>query len=1614
MKRLIILFIGLFAGFIISYGQSADCNLGVDLNGDGLVDCSSNAECQFAPTIEKGCNCADGIDNDGDGKIDINDPDCAGFYGLTFVGDDTDCSIMPPVNTDFFDILDNPAVSGQNTVDTQSKMAIGDVDGDGIPDVVATSKWNQQIRVIATTDDQADGSDAGDIKASYKTTDPSPGDVFKVGGSTFFFDLEVLIADIDKDGTAELFATVYQRKNSNKQIQKYFLARFDYDSGIGDLVMVYGIDLGSERPGIPGIADFDGDGKAEIYLKNRIYAAESGVLLADAGGDWNTEVNAAPVAVNIIPGSPNLELVSGSIIYNVPNMASRTPVTLTVANDMNALGLDQYFPKVLNDVFEYGITNFSSTSVADFDDDGNLDVFLSGAIGSNFGHTAVFYWNVSKGTVGSFLPTHPDTGSGASKVTYPNGWPWGTGRVNLGELDGDGILEANFIAGNQLYALEEGAPGTLVQLWAGPKTLNDFRSGVVATTVYDFNNDGNPELIYRDTQVLSIIDGATGLTTHWSTSCQSHTMTEGPIIADVNGDGATDICVPCFAGPGTFKIDGPLSSQALGEIRLFFSNENAWLPSRKVWNQPGYFVVNINDDLTVPFPQLNQAMVFGNDPCDNGLPGPQTPFNTYLNQVPGISASGCPIYPAPDIAFIGDDPTLQPGDPGYVDPSDPNYFPAVEVIPPVCGDLEIEVRFNIINDGSRIISDVIPVTFWDGDPTIDPVPAPPATLLHTADLSLLNFDIGDTLIFSGITFNSSGKAFTLYIVLNDDGTSLPVLLDDASQIECKIANNIYAFPITPQPFVVQVNTKDNNKCDDSFPDDGWLDALVFENGVETTNYAKYGFQWYFGRDTLNSIPSPEGTKKLLDKLPGLAGVPEGAYTIVVTNLEKGCTSLPLDTAIIRTIIPPVVSITVLSDQTICSPENGELEGAVVGGNAGFLFRWYDVSAGLTFIADGITKIGGLGKGEYQLSVDRGDGCGEAFSDPITIQGPEFPDITTFELADVVDCADPESGKVSANAIFNAIVQDSLLYTFEWRYSDATFKIDGSLLDPRHTEPGDLNNAYPTRKKLPPGIYAVRAIDNATQCASGYSFAQVENITKIPELTLSEVAPQTSCDPASPNGKLRVDIAIDGVPQDPSLFIIEWFKGDNTLPANKIATVSGINGEIAEGIGAGGIPYTAKVTSSLNCAKTDTLSISEILILPVISAVPFNNTICDPALATATDFDGRIETSVTYNGNPVTDFTNFTFTWYEGTDIINDPPIPGETGPVLNNIDGGTYTVTVTLDSLFCTSNPTPPINVLDIFDLPVILIADSPETTCGGAVTPNGLLSASVDVGGIPVVAGYTYEWYEGIDINDPLKRIATVSGTENETAIDLNGGLTYTVRVINDATGCESQRSFFLDDNSINPVITLSKTDNTICDIGIGFTGSVTAVVTDINGSNDYANDYTFTWYQGPTATPGNEVADPDPLTPLTLEGREGNFYTLVVTNDVLGCSSLAQTIEVKDIPPPIIIVITENVASTNCAGGMPNGILAAAVDNGGGPVTAGYTFEWYVGLDTDPVTGTRTNTDGNDFRAIDLQGGAGQIYSVRVIENGSGCEEVVTEALNNACERPVVTLTTTENIGC
>jgi hypothetical protein len=1587
MRKLVLAVCLVVGSCLTAFAQSEVlCDDGVDNDGDGLVDCA-DGNCQFAVTIEKGCRCYDTVDNDGDGKIDKADPDCAQYYGLTFVGQGANCSITPPGSATPFTGVGNPIVSGQNTADTQSKVAVGDIDGDGYPDAVITSKWNSQVRVVSTGN--FSGFASGDIKADFKTTgqgaaifpDP-PGNNDPCEPKNLLFEHEVLIGDIDHvkgaDGKyqAEIFAIVSNRKgNPESPPTCYFLIGFRYPIGGGtlDVLPGYPIKVNTDRPGVPGLADFDGDGKAEIYLKNRIYAAENGTLLADGGGNWDSEINSAPTAANIT-GDNKLELICGNLIYSVPSLASRTMQTMTLFKDMNATSATQYFPRVYDDVVEYGLDNHSSTSVADIDEDGVIDVVMSGSTIKYPAaqNTAIFYWNVQKNIVSTYLPPDP---------TYVSGWPWGTGRVNIGDSDGDGDTEATFIAGSQIFNLEFDAATSRQTLSAAPKwirTINDSRSGVLTVTIYDFNNDGNPEMVYRDSQELVVIDGKTGSNKQWSAVCQSHTFTEGPIIADVNGDGGTDICVPCYRNANAFNINGGLQQQALGEVRLFFSSANAWLPTRRVWNQPGYFVVNINDDLTLPSPQLDQNIVFGTAPCPNGLPGPQMPLNIFLNQVPRLSANGCPVYPAPDLTYVGDTPNPTSTDTD----GDGMYTPAVVVIPPICGDLGIQVFFNIINNGDLPISDNVPVSFFNGDPTVNPVTA---TKLYSSTIAINNLQVGQKLVTPSMNFNGPGTVFKLYIVLYNDGTSLPISLAGQSTKECTIANNIYSVDVVPDPFTVTVEKlTDNQKCSAAAADNGSLRAHIFKGGVEVTDYSPFAFQWYSGTGTGSPIAGPTGTAY------NLLGRAAGDFTVVVTNTQKGCSSPPITGTVSQTIIDPTINITVLSNQTQCSPANGKLQADVVGGNTGYTFDWYDISLVSLGVSGPI--VNNLVAGNYVVLVSKG-GCTKT-SAPATVLGPQIPDAQASVLQNVVDCSNPNSGAITADALFNSVVQPAANYTFNWYFFDNPTLTRGSILPV-------ANGTGQTRTGLAIGYYQVEIKENATQCISQQTpVVHVISQQVIPDPpVISQLAAQTSCDPTKPNGILTADVFIAGVAQNPSAFTFEWFKGQNTLPVNKVATVTDVNGKTVNQVVGGGIPYTVKVTTANNCSSTSDFTIAENVQVPVVTLAQLTpNSICNPAKASGT-YSGSLKATVTFNGGPITvPDANYLFTWHDGTNAII--PVADNKNPVLSNLKDGNYSVTVTRADLFCTSIPDAE-PVLKATLLPLIKTDSVASTNCvvvyKGNTISNGKVMVKTIDGILPsATTNYLYEWLDNSN--------TVIPGATTDLMTNVQGALNYTIHVTNKTSGCESTHIIPLPDAHVIPIVTLNVvTPNSICDPGFAaFNGKIQSNFTTLSGN---ATDYQYQW-KNVTANSAMGTTPPAQagLTANQFGGLNGNItYSVVAENTVLGCTSgVSQVL----LPNALILpaIKMDSVASTNCVAvfkGNPisNGSVSIlSVDTFNPSATSNYTYKW---SDNGSPTNVSAKAGSN---VLKVQGGFS--YTVEVTNKTTGCQNTHTTPLPDVSVIPVVSL--------
>jgi hypothetical protein len=293
-----------------------------------------------------------------------------------------------------------------------------------------------------------------------------------------------------------------------------------------------------------------------------------------------------------------------------------------------------------------------------------------------------------------------------------------------------------------------------------------------------------------------------------------------------------------------------------------------------------------------------------------------------------------------------------------------------------------------------------------------------------------------------------------------------------------------------------------------------------------------------------------------------------------------------------------------SPQSNCDPPNGELEVFITGGNTGYTFEWFDRLLNPLGISGSVAS--NLVAGEYIVSVFK-DGCTKTGS--YTLSGPVFPIVDASVVADVVDCANPNSGTVTAVASINGVPQDSLDYTFRWYQWDEVAMDVGSILAPVH-------GSGPTRTGLPTGEYAVIARDEVTGCETSPPVrVTIQDITVIPTVVISEVEPQTSCDPANPNGVLRADGYLGGVLQDPATLTFEWFEGDNTLAGNLITDVSGINGEIANGIANSGLPYTVRITTAYNCQATLAFNgLTENLEIPLVNAVTFDNSICDPSLA----------------------------------------------------------------------------------------------------------------------------------------------------------------------------------------------------------------------------------------------------------------------------------------------------------------------------------------------------------------------------------------------------------------
>ena len=601
---------------------------------------------------------------------------------------------------------------------------VGDIDGDGIVEIVAgkaltNDHYTTQLGVYRGTDLQQIGT----INVSQQ--------IFAgFAGPT------AIVRYPDGNGGMQgaIVLHCYDNKLRSYDVQGNLLATSD---------------VNTPCEGVVSVTDFNYDGWPELYIGNTVYDAATlkrlcaGPDNGNMGRSWRNGTSqhgrsAMSFAANVL-GDSIPELICGNTIYHV-DIVSRTDVTQNSVTEVKTITIPSRIPQDGN------------VAVADFDMDGQLDVLvvIDGTPNDNFDTSYIYAYNPITEEI---LFIH---GRYAKTIGYPM----------IGDIDGNGNLDFvyidyqgdNAVANSRIWAVTYN-PATGVNIkWQATHTDH---SGQTSMTLFDFNQDGIMEIVYRDEQNLRIINGSgkshlTGNDTIsfynlYTKSMSAGTWKEYPVVADVNGDGAAEIVACGKVGSGLGYVGGQL--WVIGGI-------HPWAPARPVWNQYMYNVTNINKDLTVPVPLFDNATAF-TDP--DGVV--RRPFNNFLQQATTLDQYGRPFSRMLNVSVTTD--------------TSMTYANGM-----------FTYSFTFCNDGGQTLNEPFSITYY-----ADSYQGPIIRTEEIYSSLMVNNCLTITTQFTDAELLAFPDLETIVVAVNDNGTG--VAQTGGQQEECDTTDNFFFFPASP-------------------------------------------------------------------------------------------------------------------------------------------------------------------------------------------------------------------------------------------------------------------------------------------------------------------------------------------------------------------------------------------------------------------------------------------------------------------------------------------------------------------------------------------------------------------------------------------------------------------------------------------------------------------------------------------------------------------------------------------------------------------------------------------------------------------------------------------------
>ena len=605
------------------------------------------------------------------------------------------------------------------------------------PDIKMKLKWESEI-IGNSTSNIVLGDVINNKKVSILTTKTVPIDLFTE---------EVFLINVNgRDGSTNFETRINEDQRGHLAIGNisfdstdvFYGLLSDFNNYSSSLILeMNSDDVSNPNNSSINLADLNGDGNVELIKGTSIYNSKNGKLLIDGplegGCNFGSPCVTSVVAVGDLTESSGLELAAGNTVFEIEitNLDGLSGNTATIINAEISI-FDGF------------------TSIGDINGDGKLDV-ISVRSNTYADGGGVFVWNprstelIAKGNAGQ---------SG--------------GVAFLGDIDNDCSPEIGVAFKNELRLYKYDGSKDLQLVWQIPTSDNSGRTG---GTMFDFNQDGKLEVIYRDETHLKIIEGISGFVLD-SIMIGSITGRENPIIADVDNDGEAEILIA-----GTESIEE--------ESRLFCfeSATSPWAPARSVWNQYAYNPTQVNDDLTIPRYQQNAAQPLqGTENCPRETCN--TPYNNFMVQATMRTQEGCYVWPSED-----QDLTITASARCVLD--------------------SLEICLYVGGADSLLLSQGVEVAcyFPPWEPTTDTI----------MDRMTLMMDTTCFMVEQPANFDS------IMIVVNDRGFMYPPDLPNTGIQECDYTNNEYVLQLGGPDFSIDIL---DYECSG--------DSLVFSIAIDNT------------------------------------------------------------------------------------------------------------------------------------------------------------------------------------------------------------------------------------------------------------------------------------------------------------------------------------------------------------------------------------------------------------------------------------------------------------------------------------------------------------------------------------------------------------------------------------------------------------------------------------------------------------------------------------------------------------------------------------------------------------------------------------------------------------